>query len=162
MKLHLACLVVAAAACGAPASSVPSNTSAAAPVAWTPRTACVSPAADAASRIADHFQMVADLRASLEKDLAPSATPDLDGDGTADAIFAYAPGEVPLTLLYVTRGSCAHLVGEATGRVEPQSTRTKGWPDLLVTNDGAAEATGGEAPSQISKLAFDGTQYTRI
>jgi hypothetical protein len=130
-----------------------SNTAPGAP-AWSPSTPCVDTRADAAHRFTTEYSMTTPLRSD---ELVATATPDIDGDATPDAIYAFTPAEVPHTLVYVTRGTCGHLVAQAKGRVELQGAAA--WPNLIVTDEGPAEAQGPETPPKISMLHWDGTAY---
>lgn len=148
------------AACGSsPKTSTVNNAGTGEPATWTPTTPCVDTNKDAASRIATHLSMSPDVAESATRGLRPSASPDLDGDGAPDAIYAFAPEDVPYTLIYVMRGSCGHFVGDTTGQVAVGTTRTRGWADLAVTDASAQEAAGLSAPVKHTTLTFDGAAY---
>lgn len=103
--------------------------------------------------------MTPEVRESFAKDLAPKVRPDLDGDGAPDAIYADSPSDIPVSLVYVSRGACSHFVAQAVGEMEVRAERTNGWPDLRVTDHGPEEAAGPGTPPRVTTLRFDGTSY---
>jgi hypothetical protein len=157
MQLLGACMVVVVAACGGSGTkpSTVANSEGNGPAAWKPATECVDARADAIKRFKEQYKPTDD---GWFTDFKPSQTPDIDGDGTPDAVYSVAPATVPSYLVYVTRGTCAHLVASATGSLEIKPT-ANGWPDLVFTNDSPAEAQGPGTPPIITTLKFDGVAY---
>jgi hypothetical protein len=141
-------LVVILAACGgAPAATRP-----AAPLALPGE--CVDPAADAAVRLAE-------VTAPLGESPLEGPTLDLDGDGVEDRVFSAGAGVTTNTLLYVTRGGCAHFVGDVQQppRAAPDGARHHGLVDVQVDDSVACEgAPCGCAPGEL-RFRFDGAAY---
>lgn len=115
--------------------------------------ACVDAAADAAVRLAEVTAPTGD---------APAATTlDVDGDGAADPLFSAGAGVTTNTLVYVTRGACAHFVGDVQQppTAAPDGARHHGLVDLRVEDSINCEgARCGCEPGELW-FRFDGTAY---
>ena len=116
--------------------------------------ACVDAAADAAVRLAEVTAPTGDPPFA-----APA--PDLDGDGAADQLFSAGAGVTTNTLVYVTRGGCAHFVGDVQQPpiAAPDGARHHGLVDLRVEDSIACEgAQCGCEPGELW-FRFDGAAY---
>lgn len=112
--------------------------------------ACVDPLPDASKRLAD---------AGEGDPPAPSAAPDLDGDGQADVAFTFGMATTTNTLLYVKRGSCGHFVGDVGNLPKAGATRTRGLADLIVPETSACEGARCGCEPGEHHFVFDGTVY---
>ena len=110
---------------------------------------CLDPLADAKQRLAGQG----------EGEIAIEASPDLDGDGTADVAVPFGLGMTMHTLLYVTRGSCGHFVGDVGGPPKVEVKRTRGLSDLVVPEVSSCEGARCGCEPGEHHFVFDGTAY---
>ena len=93
----------------------------------------------------------------LVETLRQEQTPDLDGDGVADWIFADSGscGSGGCSwLIYASGEGCAHPVGWAGGRsLIATDTQTNGWLDVRI------QSHAGYCPYNDYWLRFDGQAY---
>lgn len=115
--------------------------------------ACVEPMADATSRLG---AMGIDPGAGT---FEVSPLEDLDGDSLTDTKVFFGLGIEEHSLLYVKRGPCGHFVGDATGAVRIEQTRTKGLRDLVVAESADCEGSRCGCEPGSAVLVFDGTAY---
>jgi hypothetical protein len=119
---------------------------------------CVDVVADAAKRAAE--PSIGGLEGEPPHDV-PGA-PDLDGDGSADRLFAISGGGTNVaTFAYVMRGSCGHYVGNigSTPEATPKAEKRNGLVDVRVIENSACEGAPCGCDVGEDWYRFDGTEY---
>ena len=105
--------------------------------------ACVDPSGDAKGRIGG----------------APtvSSEPDLDGDGKADKILAFASPNATTFAVYVMRGTCGHFVGVLkSGTLVAEKAKSHGLAELHGNTPCKAKCN---CTTQDFTARFNGTSY---